>query len=270
MSNDYKPGEDRRGITGALRWAWKGSRRWWLVPLALGTVVTIAVWPWDGAIHEAARGLEKSLPSDVRRELNAWQQYGQGFALAVVALLIWTLDRARRRRLLDLLAGVLIGQLVAQGGKLLVGRPRPRGVFADAGTILGPLGEYPVPDGAGGWRLTHAWEAARAGGGGVDLWSMPSSHTLMAWVLSAFLGAVYPRARWVVFGLAALVGVARVLTGAHWASDVVVGGAVGYTIGSVATRGVWGNRALDWVWRRFVDRSSVAMAARLEGPGVGW
>jgi membrane-associated phospholipid phosphatase len=232
-------------------WAATGPAPW-LLPALAGIAAVVVVFPFDADLSRAATRLAAQpwFSGDVRRELTAWQQYGQGTALLVAALFIWLLDPPRRRRLLDLGLAAGLAQLVSSVGKTLVGRPRP--VFGDPRTILGPWGEYPVRGADGGWRLVHAWERSAA-----DLWSMPSSHTLFAVVLSVFLGTLYPRARPLVWALAAVVGVARVLLGAHWPTDVLAGAAAGWLIGRAVVPRYAGVRLVDWVWVRAVDRRAV-------------
>ncbi len=222
-----------------------------LLSLAVGAVGFIVVHPFDLRILEHVSSVGASLGGDLRRELFAWQQYGQGFAIIVTALLIWLLDPPRRRRLLDLGLAVALAQVASSAGKMLIGRPRPRPEFMDPHSFPGPLGMYPIRV-DGQWRLVHAWD--RAAGAGADLWSMPSSHTLFAVMFSAVLSVLYPRARWVFAGLAVMVCIARVLFGAHWPTDVVVGAAVGLAIGWSVARNGWGVRLLDWLWLRLVDR----------------
>jgi membrane-associated phospholipid phosphatase len=73
---------------------------------------------------------------------------------------------------------------------------------------------------------------------------MPSSHTAYACVMAVFLGRLYPRLRWVVWSLAAVVGLARVVTNAHYVTDVVVGGAIGLIVIRVALARDWGEALL--------------------------
>lgn len=195
--------------------------------MLVGVAAALVLLPIDGPVHRWVAGVR--LGGDVRRELEALQQYGQlSFSLlgaAVVALA----DPPRRRRLLDWgLAAVLTG-VVVTGLKMLVGRPRPS--LGEPWAFLGPAGGRPMGPGEGVVLPIEFWRD------GVErLWSMPSSHTAYAVVMSAFLGIVYPRLRPIAIGLAVFVGVARVVFGAHYPSDVVVGAAVGLAVAQAVIR----------------------------------
>lgn len=234
---------------------------WWLWPILFGVLGFVIVHPFDGPLSHAAARLEQSLGGDLRREVHAWQQFGQGLCLIVTAGLIWQLDPTRRRRLLDLLLVVGVAQATSTLGKLFIGRPRPRPQFEDPHTFLFPWGTYPITVGGGGGgtgggeqRLVHAWDTAA--GANTDLWSMPSSHTLFAFALAVYLGVRYPPIRWIVGVLAIIVGIARVLFDAHWPTDAIVGAAAGWLIAEWITRGYLGVRLLDTIWTRLVDRSA--------------
>ncbi len=236
----------------------------WLWPLIVGIFGFLFVQPYDLRLFQALSRWGQLLGGDVHREWFAWQQYGQGLAIVVTALLVWMLDPARRRRLLDLGLAVAVAQVMSSAGKVLVGRPRPRPDFMDPQSFPGPWGLYPIRV-DGHWKLVHAWD--RAAGANADLWSMPSSHTLFAFMLSAFLAAVYPRARGLWWVLAAMVAAGRVVFGAHWPTDVIVGAAAGYAIGTTVTRRGLGVRLLDWLWIRWVDRNARPAWGRRVGPG---
>ncbi len=75
-------------------------------------------------------------------------------------------------------------------------------------------------------------------GGGFQYDAFPSGHTALAFATAATLSTYYHNKWWVgalSYSLAALVGVSRVYTDDHWASDVVAGAALGYSIGRLVT-----------------------------------
>jgi len=59
---------------------------------------------------------------------------------------------------------------------------------------------------------------------------LPSSHALVAWAGAFALARLFPRARWVLYGLAAGCGVTRVMASAHFLSDTVVAACVGWAV----------------------------------------
>lgn len=256
MASDYNRGLARpvrfvhivfAGIADWLGPLWRGlfstARRRWAIPLALVPFAFLLTYPFDGPIQGLVRSFSSTfLRGDLRRELEAWQQFGAVGSLIFVSALMFLLDRPRARKLLDLYAASLIALLVLTALKMGIGRPRPK--FDDPWTILGPFGAYPLGPEKG---VRHAWQA------GTDLWSMPSSHTVAAVILAWFLIRVYP-AIWPL-GLVAvvLVGSARVTFNAHWTSDVVVGAFIGLAVARAAIDGWWGVKGLDWLWRKAVN-----------------
>lgn len=244
------------------RWAMRPARRAWAWPVIIGLPLAWAVFPFDAGLSEWSRGL--GLRGDARRELEALQQFGQGALSAVIALSIWLLDAQRRRRLLDWLAAALLALLTTNLLKCLLGRPRP---FLDEPELfVGPMGKHPIPTGDS-FVLRSSWEA------GYALASMPSRHAAFAAVAGVFLAALYPRLTPVCVGLTLVVAAARVVTGAHYPSDVVLGLAIGLVCARLAVHNLWGVRGLDWLWARTVDREAgpawpavVEVESRVLGP----
>lgn len=190
--------------------------------MVLCLITAAVLLPFDGWILIGARRIDARIGGDARRVLDWLQEYGQGAAVVLVGLLIWTLDPPRRRALLR---GLLIAAVTAAACfalKMLIGRPRPK--FGEPLAFVGPWGTWPIgPDGT----ARHPWEVWR--NHQWELWSMPSSHTAYAAATSVFLATLYPPLRRIVFVLAAVVGACRVLNGAHYPSDVVVGAGIGVT-----------------------------------------
>jgi len=145
----------------------------------------------------------------------------QGFLplwlLAGLALMLEDVDRGRR--LLRgrgglLIAGATLGGAAAELLKLLIRRLRP-GEFGEY--VFRPYTDRPFSTGGLG---------------------MPSSHALVAFGAAAVLSRLFPRARWIWWGLAWGCGLTRVAAGQHFFSDVVVAALIGWLLG-----------ALVWRWR---------------------
>lgn len=218
---------------GALGQGLRGTPGFGWAVVVAAVLLAMAFLPFDGPISRGVRNMKPG--GDLRRELEALQQYGQFSASVLAALIILLLDGRRARRLLDWAVAMGVGILAVNFVKMFVGRPRPK--FDDPLYFLWPFGAYPVSEKAG---VRHAWEFW--GGISSDLWSMPSSHTVYAVVMSVVLTRMYPRFLPVGVVLATLVGVCRVWFGAHYPSDVVVGAGIGLVVGHWAMNARIGQR----------------------------
>ena len=69
--------------------------------------------------------------------------------------------------------------------------------------------------------------------------SFPSGHTIMAWTFASVLANHYKDQLWVpitVYSIAAMEGVARMYADKHWSTDVLIGAALGYAIGTYVVK----------------------------------
>lgn len=237
------------------RWVHDPARRFWAFPLVIA-LAAIIVGPmlFGGAIDMTIARLMRALVTggDIRRELETLQQWGAAGSIAIASIVIWRVDLVRRVRLLDWFAAMIVLFPVINLMKMLIGRPRPGAaitaadgtVFEYPGELLWPWGAWPLKDKG----VVHAWEIWRDISS--DLWSLPSSHTAFAVAMSVFIGTTYPRLRALAIAMAIIVGVARVVLGAHYPADVVVGACVGYAVATGAMRFRWGRRTLKALRRR--------------------
>src|SRR5262249_33652643 len=151
----------RTAIAPLVRWALAPRRVVWAAPLLIGVPLFVILLPLDGALSRLGRAVFDHLGGDIKRELVAWQQFGQGFALFFAAGVIWVVGRAGGRRLLALAAGAALTFAAGDALKVLVGRPRPRVELAsgvsDPHSFLWPWGEFPLTMNDGSVRLLHAW-----------------------------------------------------------------------------------------------------------------
>lgn len=226
------------------RWASTSSRAWWARPLVASLLLFAILLPLDGLIASIARNAP--IEGDVRRVTGWLGEYGQGGMALLLITLVWILDRAHARRLLDYLFAVLLAAMVTLPLKMLIGRPRPRPDMLETYNhldFLGPFGAHPFGPEIG---VRHAWEFWADIS--ANLWSMPSSHTVYAVVMSVWIAAMYPQLRSLAWTLAGIVGLARIAFGAHYPTDVLIGAALGYLIASPCVHRCWGVRFLDWLW----------------------
>ena len=157
--------------------------------------------PIDDAIRNAL-GVGRSVPLlfDVLNDVGGAITWDFGVAILTVLLVLG----GRRREAVWLGGAVLLGEALSTAAKLVVGRERPPGIA--------------VQD-----LVTQA--------------SFPSAHATRALITGALLVLLLTRARrWRTIGaigvpaLAVLMGLARILSGEHWPTDVVGGDLLGGAI----------------------------------------
>lgn len=155
--------------------------------------------------------------SDLRRIFQSFEPFGHGVGVVCIVLAIHQLDVARRWALPRLVAVPALAGIAADLLKLLViDRVRPRH-WNLQGTVW---------DTFGGWLPLNFTSSHQ---------SFPSGHTATAVAFALVLGWLYPRGR-IFFGvLATLVALQRVISGAHYCSDVLAGAAVGLALGALLT-----------------------------------
>lgn len=190
---------------------------------------------------DGVQGLGSIVGGDVKRELEFVQQFGAITSVIIAGFCIILLDRAKASRVIDVALACIVTALVQNVVKMAVGRPRPRVVFSSDAMdgyesptrFTFAWNTYPLPRASepSGYLWAHPWELSKNISS--DLWSMPSSHTAAAFCLAACLTRLYPRLSPLVYTLACVVGFARVLLGAHFVSDCLVGGAMGFVTGAL-------------------------------------
>lgn len=219
---DRPPEAAAKGITAAPKILWddtlfilKSPARWeqkdWLhagegFAFVLGTALLLDTRVRDESQRHRGPGTDR-----VAQQV---QNFGTSYAFLAVGG-FWALGKlAHDSNAVDtgldaaeasLIAGVIIGPLL----KVAVGRSRPS-------------------DDQGAFHF-------KPFGGGV---SAPSGHTTEAFTLAVIIVDHYPQAwvRWTTFGIATLVGVARIQQNAHFASDVVSGALLGSLVGGTVLR----------------------------------
>ena len=88
------------------------------------------------------------------------------------------------------------------------------------------------PDVDAGHWVFRAWSEHTFSTAGL---ATPSSHTMVAFATATMAARIFPRLRWVFYGLASGCAATRLLSHAHFLSDVTFGAVVGWAVGS----GMW-------------------------------
>lgn len=178
--------------------------RRFLLPLALllaaGAALSVDVpiarqfriWDQPGPIH------------DYLGYLNVFEPFGHGLGVLIVVFVLHQLDPSRRWAIPRVLACALAAGGTADLLKMFIPRIRPNDFTFD-----GPV-----------WNTFEQF----AGSGGQ---SFPSAHTATAAGLAAALIWLYPQGRLLFVLLTVLVGCQRIVSGAHYPSDVLAGAAAG-------------------------------------------
>ena len=164
------------------------------------------------------------VPGEVGRLVNLLEITGHSLGAAIALIAVLVLDRTLRlpapgrfgageRAFARMVAATYLGGLLADAIKVSIERVRPRA--ADLAGVASWLGTF--GDGSLAVDRPHL----------NDLMSFPSGHSAVAAGLAAALAWRYPHG-WILFAmLAAATAAQRVVTSAHYPSDVACGAAVG-------------------------------------------
>jgi membrane-associated phospholipid phosphatase len=199
-----------------------------VVAAILGVLVAMG-W-FDAAAFRAAG----QLPSWLNETYNTITDYGRSSwvlwptgILVLVTAAATTLATARMTRLVLASIAVRLGfvflavgipGLLDSVGKRWIGRVRP--------SELGPFAYHPL-----------SWDSAYA--------SLPSGHTAAAFSALIAIGALFPRARPLLWIYAITIGMSRMIIAAHYPSDVIAGAAVG-AFGAILVREWFAARRLGF------------------------
>lgn len=190
----------------SIRFAGSAVDFWVPVCLLVGTVLAL---PID--LPLAAWFSNHQLPGDLRDILTVVETFGHGIGVALILIAIWTLNPEARNFLPRLIGSSLGAGMLANVIKLTVNRQRPRAFNANSAGVFDTFGGLQ-------WFVN-------AGHGNQ---SFPSAHSATAVGFAVALSVCFPRGKYLFTVLAALTCVSRMWCEAHYASDVLVGTAVGF------------------------------------------
>jgi membrane-associated phospholipid phosphatase len=197
--------------------------------LAAAVVIGIAMLLLDGW----ALAQQKRMPIWVINLFNEITDYGRsgwflwpcGVLIIALAGLAATTQRVARLTIISVIVrlefifvAIALPGLVVSVVKRLIGRVRP--------SVIGPFAYVPFS-----WRPDYA--------------SMPSGHATTAFAVAVALGALWPRARPLLWLYALVIALSRVIIAAHYPSDVIAGACVG-GFGALIIRNYFAARRLGF------------------------
>ena len=211
-------GDTRTNVRNPQREYWSKA----LVGVGVCVVVAAVVLPFDLTISRLFHS--DNLRGDFRKLFSLSQIFSHGIGVALIALTMFVLDQVRRPQMPRVFACVAMGGWLGHVAKVLLVRERP-GVFGED-----VRGEGFVKFAGPVWESFSSYAALAAQG--IDTFdgryhSMPSGHAATAVALAIGLSYLYPRGRWLFCSIALLASLQRVVTSAHYLSDVLIGAGVG-------------------------------------------
>ncbi len=183
------------------------------IPVLLLLLAAISVFTIDSPLSRHATELGGT--GEVHKALQSVEPFGNPYGMAVILLAILVAAPGRLMIVGRIATTGVTGGLAAGLVKLLVCRSRPNHFDFDHSILESFQGWLPLLSRGGSWQ------------------SFPSAHTATAVAFAAALAHQFPRAKWLCYALAALVGLQRIESGQHFASDVLVGAAVGWSIANL-------------------------------------
>jgi membrane-associated phospholipid phosphatase len=157
---------------------------------------------------------------------SGWFLWPSGILIIALAGLAATTRQLARLTIVSLIVrlefiflAIALPGLVVSVVKRLIGRVRP--------SVIGPFAYVPFS-----WRPDYA--------------SMPSGHATTAFAVAVALGALWPRARPLLWLYALVIAASRVIIAAHYPSDVIAGACVG-GFGALIIRNYFAARRLGFV-----------------------
>jgi undecaprenyl-diphosphatase len=210
------------------------NARGWLAVALVAAAVALLILYGDPTISELFEDANGPVISAYRAltVLGSSVVYLPPIGVAAIACILLARRAPPRRRaqlmrhasrLVFVFAAIAASGLTVDLVKVLVGRSRPR--------LLEEEGIYRfAPPG-----LSSVYQ------------SFPSGHTATLFAAACAAGFLFPRWRWPLLALAAVLAITRLAVGAHYLSDVLAGATIAILV-TLGLRWLWSGRG--WVFRR--------------------
>lgn len=195
----------------------------------------------------AGKELDRQLLLDVQVHFRHWPQFWAFLTWSGLGIcgfvLLTSLSANEPRRVGALILALLLGGIVVHTLKRTLHMDRPASYFGPDHPVFQVIGKV------------------------LNKGSMPSGHSATAWAVAVLLVLHEGRAtlwRHLWWLLAALQALSRLVVGAHWPSDVLVGSGMGLLLAPITWRLQASIRMANWL-----RRPKVRKAVALSLPGLG-
>lgn len=214
-----------------------------LILLAM-LALSFDVWLSSSVMYE-------NTPREIQAICARAEFFGHAYGVLGIGLTIYFLDRRRRVDLPQFFLGIYGSGIIVDLIKPLVPRIRPRDFDFQTTAAASFTDAFAA---AGGTITERVLNSSHH--------SFPSAHMAIAMSMAVVLARWYPAGRWWFVVLAGLVGYNRIAGGAHFASDVFLGGAIGLSFASITLYSSNVARLLE-LERRLRQRSNAWLLAIL-------
>jgi membrane-associated phospholipid phosphatase len=215
---------------------------WWIALVFVG--LSAATLPIDTVLADPH--LLDGLPGDLTRVIGLSEVFSHGFGVFIVAIGIFLLARQKSKFIPRIVACAIWPAFGVLLVKSLIGRYRPIFYFDERCMANFPAS---IAETWLGWLPRDQINVVYSSS------SFPSAHAATGWGLAIGLAWVFPKGRWLFFGVAALGSMQRVVSFAHWPSDVLCGAAIAFVMAGAMTQN-WG---FGYFLGRFENRNQVRL-----------
>lgn len=194
----------------------------------LGMVATIVVLQFDEGISSSMR--TDGLPGDLRKAVNLAEVFAHGFGVAAILGSVLVVAVERRRAVWGAIIITAVAGITANVAKQAIVRVRPNSQGLIQVVDIG-IAETAI---SGERELDATIEAVEPSFWDSRQRSFPSGHAATACGLAIGLSLVFPRGAWLFAVFAILSCVQRVVSGAHFPSDVFAGASIAFLVAAIA------------------------------------
>jgi membrane-associated phospholipid phosphatase len=181
----------------------------WMLAIAFAVLGVISSF-WDLEISRLATSIK--IPGDLRKGIHLSEAFAHFSGVVAILGTLLLVDLKNRSRLIQACLLVTTSGIVSNAAKYIIPRYRPHSLEEASIPIQSSLDTWGVP-----WSGSWFEEAVR---------SFPSGHSATAVALAIALSVIYPRGRWVFVIVAFMACLQRLVSGAHFLSDIMAGSGI--------------------------------------------